>query len=216
MTWRDVLHCETETEYFKNLIKKVDEEYKKYTVYPPHKDIFRAFKITKYEDIKVVIIGQDPYHEKGQANGLAFSVNRGVKLPPSLRNIYREIENEYGCEMSKDGDLTSWAMQGVLLLNATLTVRDGLANSNKNIGWQKFTDKVIEKINENNNPIVFLLWGRFAQEKTKYITNKNHFILTAPHPSPLSVHRGFFGCGHFKKANEILKSFGITEIDWKI
>lgn len=214
--WYEILGQEFEKDYFKNLQKFLDEEYAKFTVYPKAENIFNALNLVKFENVKVVVLGQDPYHEPGQAHGLAFSVESGL-LPPSLQNIYKEIKNEFGFEMSKtNGNLSSWAKQGVLLLNTVLTVRKGLANSHKDKGWEILTSKIIEKLNERQNPIVFLLWGNQAKKIGEKITNKNHFVLSCAHPSPLSAYNGFFGCGHFLKANEFLKNLGQKQIDWQI
>ncbi len=214
--WYEILGQEFEKDYFKNLQKFLDEEYAKFTVYPKAENIFNALNLVKFENVKVVVLGQDPYHEPGQAHGLAFSVESGL-LPPSLQNIYKEIKTEFGFEMSKtNGNLSSWAKQGVLLLNTVLTVRKGLANSHKDKGWEILTSKIIEKLNERQNPIVFLLWGNQAKKIGEKITNKNHFVLSCAHPSPLSAYNGFFGCGHFLKANEFLKNLGQKQIDWQI
>jgi len=179
-------------------------------------NIFNALKYTSYEDVKVVILGQDPYHGAGQAHGLSFSVQPGVRIPPSLLNMYKELKNDLECYIPNNGYLVPWTKQGVLLLNAVLTVREGEANSHKNKGWESFTDRIITLLNEREKPIVFLLWGNNAKEKMKFITNPNHCILTSVHPSPLSATRGFMGCKHFSKTNDILKSFGQKEIDWQI
>ena len=193
-------------------------EYIKYTFFPPKSQVFRAIDNLDYNNLKVVIIGQDPYHGKGQANGLAFSVNKGVPIPPSLMNIYREINAEFRYKyLPTHGDLTYWEQQGVLLLNSILTVREGEPASHKGIGWEEYTDNIIRDIEANdNNPVVYMLWGNYARSKKSLITNPNHAYLEAPHPSPLSVNRGFFGCGHFKGANKWLKEHGVTPIDWKI
>lgn len=183
-------------------------------VYPKGEEIFNALNTTAFDDVKVVIIGQDPYHGAGQAHGLSFSVRDGVRLPPSLQNIYKEIIAEYGGAMPRSGDLTGWARQGVLLLNATLTVRDSAAGSHQNKGWEEFTDAVIRAVNDAHKHVVFLLWGSYAQKKGAFIDRKKHCVLDAPHPSPLSAHRGFLGCGHFKKANDYLTAHGRTPIDW--
>lgn len=183
-------------------------------VYPKGSEIFNALNTTDFKHVRVVILGQDPYHGPGQAHGLSFSVKKGVKLPPSLRNIYKEIESEYGGKMPKDGDLTGWAQQGVLLLNATLTVREANAGSHQNKGWEDFTDAIIRAINDRHEHVVFMLWGSYAQKKGAFIDRKKHLVLEAPHPSPLSAHRGFLGCGHFKKANKYLKKNGRKPIDW--
>jgi uracil-DNA glycosylase len=177
-------------------------------------DIFNALKYTPYSNTKVVILGQDPYHEIGQAHGLSFSVRKGIKIPPSLVNIYKELNSDIGMKIPNHGELTSWARQGVLLLNATLTVREGMANSHKDIGWAIFTDEVIKKLDKNDKPIVFILWGANARSKKKYITNKNHLIIESAHPSPLSAYNGFFGSKPFSRANEFLKSKGEREINW--
>lgn len=214
--WDDVLSGEFSKDYYINLRKFLIDEYENKKVYPDMNNIFNALKLTSFEDVKVVILGQDPYHGENQAHGLAFSVNKGIKIPPSLLNIYKELQNDLGCYIPNNGYLVSWAEQGVLLLNTVLTVREGEPNSHKNKGWEIFTDKVISKLNEREDPIIFILWGNNAKEKLKLITNKNHFILTAPHPSPLSASRGFFGCKHFSKVNEILRSLNKKEIDWQI
>ena len=214
--WDEVLAGEFEKDYYVNLRKFLIHEYKTKKIYPNMYDMFNALKLTSYEDVKIVILGQDPYHGENQAHGLAFSVNKGIKIPPSLLNMYKELHNDLGCFIPNNGYLVPWAEQGVLLLNTVLTVREGEPNSHKNKGWEIFTDKVISKLNEREDPVIFILWGNNAKEKLKLITNKNHFILTAPHPSPLSASRGFFGCKHFSKANEILKSLNKKEIDWQI
>lgn len=184
------------------------------TIYPKDGQIFNALNTTPFDKVRVVILGQDPYHGEGQAHGLSFSVPEGVKPPPSLVNIYKEIAAEYGAPVPRHGDLTNWAKQGVLLLNATLTVENGLAGSHQNKGWEEFTDAIIRAINDTHTHIVFLLWGSYAQKKGAFIDRNKHLILTAPHPSPLSAHRGFLGCGHFKKANNYLIEHGQTPIDW--
>ncbi len=214
--WDKVLEDEFEKDYFKSLLSKVDEEYSKYTVYPPRGKIFSALKNCDINDVKVVILGQDPYHEEGQAHGMCFSVLPGVDIPPSLKNIYKEIESEYGFKPPNHGCLASWAKQGVLLLNTTLTVRAHLANSHSNFGWQKFTDRVIEEVNKQEKPVVFILWGRNAISKRPLIDETRHLVLTSAHPSPLSAYAGFFGNGHFIKANEFLKNHNRGEINWKI
>ena len=214
--WFKLLSEEFNKPYFKNLQNFLDEEYSKYTIYPKVENIFNALNATKYNDVKVVIIGQDPYHEPNQAHGLAFSVENDVKIPPSLQNIYKEINADIGCEIPKTGNLQSWAKQGVLLLNTVLTVRKGEANSHQNKGWETFTSKVLELLNKREKPIVFLLWGNSAKKLGNIITNKNHLILTASHPSPLSAYNGFLGCKHFSKTNDFLKQVGEKEINWKI
>lgn len=214
--WDKILKNDFESENYKNILNFLDEEYKNYNIFPKKEEIFNALKLTSFEDTRVVIFGQDPYHEINQAHGLAFSVNDGVKIPPSLRNIYKEIKAEYGYDIPKTGNLIPWAKQGILLLNASLTVREGKPNSHSKIGWQEFTDNIIKHLNEKNESVIFMLWGNNARNKKKFITNPKHFILEATHPSPLSANRGFFGCNHFKKINEILKSSNKKEIDWEI
>lgn len=214
--WDELLKDEFSKEYYLELRKFLKYEYSHYKIHPDMYDIFNALKWTPYKDTKVVILGQDPYHEENQAHGLAFSVKKDVAIPPSLLNMYKELNNELGTYIPNNGYLEKWAKQGVLLLNTSLTVRDGAANSHRNKGWEIFTSRVIELLNERSSPVVFLLWGNNAKEKKNLITNSLHYCLTAPHPSPLSASRGFFGCGHFKKANEILKTLGNTEIDWQI
>lgn len=212
--WDSLLSTETDKAYMKELHRFLAVEYKSYAIYPPKQEIFSAFMLTPYEKVSVVILGQDPYHQPNQAHGLAFSVKEGNNPPPSLKNIYKEIESTTGKECPKSGELTRWAKQGVLLLNTVLTVRDSQAGSHRNMGWEQFTDHVISLLNERNDPIIFLLWGADAKKKTPLITNDRHYILTAAHPSPLSAYNGFFGCNHFAKANEVLKALGKSEIDW--
>ena len=215
--WDEILKDEFQKDYYRNLRKFLADEYRKCVVYPNMYDIFNAFKYTSYDNVKAVIIGQDPYHGIGQAHGLCFSVKKGVAPPPSLVNIFKEIKEDVGIDNTgKHGELTKWAENGVLLLNNVLTVREGCANSHKGMGWEEFTDDVIKLLNEREKPMVFLLWGANARAKTKIITNPNHLILTCAHPSPLSAYNGFFGCRHFSKANAFLKSHGIEEIDWSI
>ncbi len=214
--WDEILSLEFEKPYYKRLRAILANEYKTQTIYPDMYDIFNAFKYTSYQDTKVVILGQDPYHGKGQAHGLCFSVQKGIQPPPSLVNIFKELNAELGIEVAPHGELTGWAKQGVLLLNTCLTVREGNANSHKGLGWEELTDTVIAKLNEREKPMVFLLWGNNARSKTKLITNKNHLILACAHPSPLSAYNGFFGCNHFIKTNEFLKSTNQTPIDWQI
>lgn len=214
--WEDFISKEKKMQYFKDLSNKINEDKKVHKIFPPREDIFNAFKLTPFDEIKVVIIGQDPYHEVNQAHGLAFSVKRGVVLPPSLKNIYKEIEREYGYKMSESGDLSSWAKQGVLLLNTSLTVCEGLPASHKNYGWEQFTTKVVQLINQYKENVVFLLWGNFAKQYEQYIDKTKHLILKSSHPSPLSVRYGFMGCNHFKLVNEYLSKVGEKEIDWKI
>ncbi|MEI6822419.1 MAG: uracil-DNA glycosylase [Bacteroidota bacterium] len=216
-SWKQLLLQEFESDYFANLKDFLIEDKKKYIIYPPGKQIFSAFNLTPFHKVKVVILGQDPYHGEGQAHGLCFSVQNGVKPPPSLLNIYKEIEEDLGIKMnSSKGNLEHWAKQGLLLLNATLTVRANMAGSHQNKGWENFTDYVIKALSEQQKGLVFILWGNFAQAKATLIDTSKHFILKSVHPSPLSVYRGFFGCRHFSKTNEILKSIGKDEIDWRI
>lgn len=210
--WDEILSGQFNAPYFKALMEKVNAEYATTTVYPPKDEIFAAMKTVDYDKIKVVIIGQDPYHGAGQANGMAFSVNKGVPLPPSLQNIFKEIKDEYG-ESPNGGTLIGWAKQGVLLLNTVLTVREASPQSHSAYGWQQFTDAVIEACNKRPKPMVFLLWGSNAIAKKKYISAP-HLILESAHPSPLSAYRGFFGCGHFRKANDFLIANGEQPIDW--
>lgn len=214
--WDNLLKDEFQKEYYRKLRAVLANEYKTQTIYPDMYDIFNALKYTSYSDVKAVIIGQDPYHGEGQAHGLCFSVKKGVEAPPSLKNIFKEIEDELNIKPPSHGCLTDWAEQGVLLLNAVLTVRASLANSHKNIGWETFTDKIISILNEREKPIVFLLWGANARKKAELITNPVHKILECAHPSPLSAYNGFFGCGHFKMCNDFLKESGEKEIDWQI
>lgn len=214
--WKDFFREECRKPYFLELNRQVGAQYRSAVVYPPIELVFNAFEHTPYESVKVVIIGQDPYHEPRQAMGMCFSVPEGVELPPSLVNIYKELQDDLGIPAADTGDLSCWADQGVLLLNATLTVRKGEANSHAAFGWQTFTDAVISYINKKNAPVVFMLWGSYARSKTKLLDNPGHLILEAPHPSPLSAYRGFFGCRHFSKANEFLKENEVSEIDWTI
>lgn len=214
--WDALLADELKKEYIKNLEGFLENEYASGTVHPDKTDIFTAFRWTGYEDTKVVIFGQDPYHEENQAHGLAFSVQKGVDIPPSLQNIYKELQNELGCYIPNNGFLEKWARQGVLLLNSSLTVRDGEANSHKGKGWEQFTDRVTELLNGRKKPVIFLLWGNDAKKKQELITAPQHIILTSAHPSPLSASRGFFGCGHFKKVNNMLDAMNRAPIDWQI
>ena len=213
-SWKGKLKKEFEKEYFIDLIQFVRKEYTTHTVYPPGKEIFRAFDSCSFEDVKVVIIGQDPYHGEGQANGLCFSVHDGIKQPPSLQNIFKEVRNDLGKPIPVSGNLERWAGQGVLLLNATLTVRASSPGSHQNKGWETFTDAVIKIISDEKSNVVFLLWGAYAQKKGEVIDRSKHLVLMSAHPSPFSADRGFFGCKHFSKANEYLKSKGLKEIDW--
>lgn len=215
-SWDEVLADVFENSKFEQLMQRVFDEYKTKTVYPPQNKVFSAFKLTPYDKVRVVILGQDPYHGAGQAHGVSFSVMPNVACPPSLRNMYKEIENELGVKMSGSGCLVPWTKQGVFLLNSVLTVVANTPGSHKEIGWQWFTDQVIKKLSDRKEPIVFLLWGSYAISKRALIDTKKHVVLTCPHPSPLSAYSGFFGCGHFAKTNEILKSWGEQPIDWKI
>lgn len=212
--WDALLADEFKKDYYLQLRQFLISEYNSRTIYPPMNDIFNALRYTSYGDVKAVILGQDPYHGAGQAHGLCFSVKRGTPPPPSLQNIYKEINTELGLPIPNHGELTEWAKSGVLLMNTVLTVREGQANSHRGHGWEIFTDKVIELLNNREQPIVFLLWGGNARAKAKLITNPKHLILQCAHPSPLSAYNGFFGCGHFIKANEFLKSQGIEPINW--
>jgi uracil-DNA glycosylase len=213
-SWKQRLTEEFNKPYFVQLIGFVKSEYQSATIYPPGKEIFKAFDNCDFENVKVVIIGQDPYHGPGQANGLCFSVRDGIRIPPSLINIFKEIENDLGKPMPPSGDLERWARQGVLLLNATLTVRAGSAGSHQNKGWETFTDAVIQKISAEKENVVFLLWGAYAQKKGEIIDRNKHLVLMSAHPSPFSADRGFFGNKHFSKTNQYLKSKGLKEIDW--
>lgn len=213
-SWKEQLQDEFNKEYFGKLTDFVRKEYATKKIFPPAKLIFNAFEHTPFNKVKVVVIGQDPYHDVGQAHGLSFSVNDGVRIPPSLINIYKEINGDLGIPIPQSGNLTRWADQGVLLLNATLTVVAHSAGSHQKQGWETFTDAAIKKLAEERENIVFLLWGAYAQQKTALIDSKKHLILKSVHPSPLSAHRGFLGCGHFSKANEFLKSKGLSVIEW--
>lgn len=215
MEWKEVLHEYRESDQYKKLEKDVLIEYAHHQCFPPKDKIYNALHLTPYDNVRCVIISQDPYHNHGQAMGLAFSVPKGIAIPPSLQNIYKEIKAEYGYDIPTHGDLTSWAEQGVLLLNTILTVRAHQPASHKSIGWETCTDEIIKAINAKEEPVVFMLWGNFAKAKASLITNPKHLVLTAGHPSPLSV-RYFSGCNHFKKCNEFLAKNNITEIDWHI
>jgi uracil-DNA glycosylase len=214
--WKKVLMEEFQSPYFRSLKEFLVEEKKKHIVYPPGKLIFNAFKHTPFGQVKVVILGQDPYHGKGQAHGLCFSVPHGIPQPPSLVNIFKELHSDLGAAIPAHGNLEPWADQGVLLLNATLTVRDSQAGSHQKQGWETFTNRVIEKVSELKSGVVFLLWGRYAQAKESLIDGSKHLILKAAHPSPLSAYNGFFGCRHFSKSNEYLKQQGLEGIDWRL
>ena len=213
--WKDVVGSEFEQPYMKKLQTFLQQEKAAgHIIYPHNADTFNALNLTPFKKVKVVILGQDPYHGPDQAHGLAFSVRAGIALPPSLVNIYKEIEKEFGVKMPRRGDLSGWAKQGVLLLNATLTVQSAKAGSHQGKGWEQFTDSIIRALNDRGEHIVFMLWGAYAQKKGAFIDRKKHLVLEAPHPSPLSAHRGFFGCGHFKKANDYLLRHGGKAIDW--
>lgn len=214
--WKELLESEFSKDYYLSLRQFLVNEYKTQTIYPDKFDIFNALHFTAYKDVKVVILGQDPYHGPNQAHGLSFSVNPGVRIPPSLLNIYKELNSDLGCYIPNNGYLKKWADQGVLLLNTSLTVRDGDANSHKNKGWEIFTDKIISLVNEKEDPVVFLLWGNNAIKKKDLITNKKHLILTSVHPSPLSASRGFLGSKPFSKINAFLTSINKKPIDWQI
>ena len=215
--WDELLKDEFQKDYYQNLRKFLIKEYKTQTIYPDMYDIYNAMKYTSYQDVKVVILGQDPYHEPNQAHGLSFSVKKGVEPPPSLKNIFKEINDELGIDNSgKHGELTNWAKSGVLLLNTVLTVRRGMANSHKDKGWEHFTDRVISLLNEREKPVVFLLWGNNAKAKRKLITGRQHLVLASAHPSPLSAYHGFFGCGHFAETNKFLEANGMEPVNWSI
>ncbi len=214
--WLSCLQAEFSKPYYRKLYEFVKKEYSEAVVFPPSDEIFAALEHTSIKDVKVVILGQDPYHEPGQAHGMSFSVKPGVKVPPSLQNIYKELNIELGCYIPNNGYLVKWADQGVLLLNACLTVRSGCANSHKGMGWEQFTDAIIEAVNEVDRPVVYMLWGSNARAKKALITNPKHLVLEAAHPSPLSAYNGFFRCGHFFKCNEFLKQHEIAPIDWQI
>mgnify|MGYP004538262631 FL=1 len=210
--WDIVLKNIYDGEYFRPLLLRIQNEYKNKIIFPPKHEVFNAFKLTPFANVKVVIVGQDPYHGVGEAHGLSFSVRDGIKLPPSLKNIYKELYDDLGVPIRTSGDLSSWAKQGVLLLNSTLTVEKDNANSHSNIGWQQFTDDVIRLIDNNKNDVVFILWGNYARSKKRFI--KNNFIIESAHPSPLSAYNGFFGSKPFSKCNNYLKSKGLEEIKW--
>lgn len=214
--WLEPLRPEFKKPYYAKLYRTVQEEYNTRLIFPPANDIFNAFEFTPLSEVKVVILGQDPYHGDGQAHGLCFSVKPDVDIPPSLVNIYQELHDDLGCYIPNNGYLEKWAKQGVMLLNTVLTVRAHQANSHRGIGWEEFTDAAIRILDEQERPIVFLLWGRPAQMKKSMLHNPKHLILEAPHPSPLSAYRGFFGCRHFSQANAFLEEHGLTTIDWQI
>lgn len=214
--WDELLKDEFKKPYYIQLRNFLSIEYATKEIFPNMYDIYNALKFTPYKDVKVVILGQDPYHGRNQAHGLCFSVQKGVKLPPSLVNIFTELQNDVGCTMPEHGDLTAWTAQGVLMMNTVLTVQKGLANSHANRGWEQLSDYIISLLNQREDPIVFLLWGKYAQSKSALITNPQHYILKCAHPSPFSADYGFFGCRHFSKTNEFLKKLGKKEINWQI
>jgi len=216
MDWNIVRQTEQAKDYYRILMERVDEAYAKEQVFPQKDLIFNALDKTSFDDVKVVILGQDPYHDDGQAMGLSFSVNKDIKIPPSLKNIYKELNLELGLDIPDNGDLSAWAEQGVLLLNSVLTVRAHEPGSHQKFGWQQFTDAIIASLNSKETPVVFMLWGNYARTKKDLITNTNHLILEAAHPSPLSFSKGFKGCGHFKKCNEFLESKGMEPVNWQI
>ena len=214
-TWNEILAEEMQKDYFQELQAFVQKRREEVRVFPEEKNVFRALELTPFESVKVVILGQDPYHGFGQAHGLSFSVQKGISLPPSLKNNYKELQEDIGGGLPTEGDLSHWAKQGVLLLNTVLTVEEGNANSHKGMGWERLTNRLIESLNELNHPVIFILWGKPAQDKEKLITNPSHVILKAPHPSPLSAYRGFFGSKPFSKVNEMLIQQEQTPIRWK-
>lgn len=215
-TWDQILEEEYHKEYFKKIVEFINKEYKIKEIYPPKSRILRALTLTDYNDVKVVILGQDPYHGTGEANGLCFAVSNGIKLPPSLKNIYKELNTDLGIPISNVGNLECWAKEGVLLLNAVLTVEKDKPASHKNLGWENFTDAIIKKLNEKNTPVVFILWGNFAKSKKEFITNPKHLVIESTHPSPFSANYGFFGSRPFSKTNNYLKQNKLKEIDWKV
>lgn len=214
--WDEKLKIIWESEGFKKFYKIIENEYNTKTIFPPKDYIFNALKLTPYSNTKVVIVGQDPYHGEGEAHGLSFSVQEGIKIPPSLQNIYKELNEDLKIPIANKGDLTKWGKEGVLMLNAVLTVEKDKPASHRNMGWELLTDYIIKILNQKEEPVVFILWGNFAKEKAKYITNTNHYIITSPHPSPFSARSGFFGSKPFSKTNNFLKSKNIKEIDWNI
>ena len=214
-TWNEILAEEMQKDYYQELQTFVQKRRAEVRVFPEEKNVFNALELTPFESVKVVILGQDPYHGFGQAHGLSFSVQKGIPLPPSLKNIYKELQEDIGGELPTEGDLSHWAKQGVLLLNTVLTVEEGNANSHKGMGWERLTNRLIESLNELKHPVIFILWGKPAQDKEKLITNPSHVILKSPHPSPLSAYRGFFGSKPFSKVNDILIQQGQTPIRWK-
>ncbi len=214
--WLPYLKQEFSKDYYRKLYEFVKKEYSEKVIYPPSDEIFSALERTPIDKVKIVLLGQDPYHEIGQAHGMSFSVKPGIKTPPSLQNMYKELKDELGCYIPNNGYLEKWADQGVLLLNTCLTVREGAANSHKGKGWEQFTDAIIKTVNEQDRPVVYFLWGSNARSKKALINNPKHLVLESVHPSPLSAYNGFFGCGHFKMANEFLQKNGLSPIDWQI
>ncbi len=214
--WDLILKEEFNKDYFKKLITYIDKEYQNRIIYPKYSDIFNAFKYTSYKDVKVVLLGQDPYHDENQAHGLSFSVQQGIRKPPSLKNIFKELKNDLNIEQVEHGSLEKWAGEGVLLLNCVLTVVKSTPTAHKNKGWEMFTDRVIEIINKKEKPVVFILWGNYAKKKKELINNKKHFIIESVHPSPFSANNGFFGSSPFSKTNKFLKENNLLEIDWQI
>lgn len=214
--WDDILNIIENSEGFKKFLNIINDKYNNNIVYPPKNQIFNALKLTSYKNTKVVIVGQDPYHGEGEAHGLSFSVQKGIKIPPSLQNIYKELYSDLGIVPHDEGDLTKWALEGVLLLNAVLTVEKNKPASHRNLGWELLTDYIIKSLNQKEQPVVFILWGNFAKEKKKYITNPKHLVLTSSHPSPFSANSGFFGSKPFSKTNSFLTENKIKPIDWKL
>ncbi len=214
--WGQLLRKEQEKPYYKELLERVAEQYREHAVYPPRDDVYRALELTPYEDVRVVILGQDPYHGAHQAHGLSFSVLPGIKLPPSLRNIFKELQDDIGCPIPDHGFLEHWAKQGVLLLNSVLTVRQSSPNSHRKLGWESYTDKIISLLNDRETPVAFVLWGKPAQDKGRYIDQSKHFVLNSVHPSPLSAYGGFWGSKPFSQCNAFLRANGLNEIDWRI
>lgn len=216
MTWKEFIDNESSEEYYKKIFSIIEEDSKKTNIYPIKSDIFNAFKYTEFSDVKVVILGQDPYHNKGEAHGLSFSVLDNVKVPPSLKNIYKELNSDLGIKIPSSGSLLKWATQGVFLLNSALTVQENKPGSHQKIGWNIFTDKTLSLLNNKDSPVVFVLWGNYARQKKSLITNNIHYIIESAHPSPLSANKGFFGSKPFSKINNFLKNNNIKEIDWSL
>ena len=216
MNWETFFETETQKEYYPKLMQFLEKEYMEKTIYPPKEDLFSVFRLCPYDNVKVVVLGQDPYHQPNQAHGLAFSVRKGVKVPPSLKNIYKELKSDLDIDAPSHGYLEEWARQGVFLLNAIMSVEAGKAGSHRKKGWETFSDDVIQVLNAHEQPLVFLLWGNWAKEKAKLITNPNHLVLTSPHPSPLSAYQGFFGTKPFSTINAFLEEKGRGAIDWKL